>query len=265
MSPERQTPVPIEEEMRKSYLDYAMSVIVGRALPDVRDGLKPVHRRVLFAMHELGSQLEPRLQEVGADRRRGARQVPSARRRAGLRGARPHGAGVLAALPAGRRAGQLRLHRRRPARGDALHRGAPGQDRPRDAGRHRQGHGRLRRRTSTRRSRSRSSCPPGPEPARQRLLRHRGRHGDEHPAPQPERGGGRARRGDRQPRGHHRRADEGDPGPGLPDPRLHLRPRRASARPTRPGAASSRCGPRPTSRRCGAAARRSSSPSCRTR
>ncbi len=48
-------PVSIEEEMRHSYLDYAMSVIVGRALPDVRDGLKPVHRRVLFAMHELGN------------------------------------------------------------------------------------------------------------------------------------------------------------------------------------------------------------------
>ena len=46
-------PVSLEEEMRKSYLDYAMSVIVGRALPDVRDGLKPVHRRVLYAMHEL--------------------------------------------------------------------------------------------------------------------------------------------------------------------------------------------------------------------
>src|SRR5919106_3896160 len=51
---ERQVPVPIEEEMRKSYLDYAMSVIVGRALPDIRDGLKPVHRRVLYAMSELG-------------------------------------------------------------------------------------------------------------------------------------------------------------------------------------------------------------------
>src|SRR6266849_2323392 len=45
-------PSSLEEEMRRSYLDYAMSVIVGRALPDVRDGLKPVHRRVLFAMHE---------------------------------------------------------------------------------------------------------------------------------------------------------------------------------------------------------------------
>ncbi len=48
-------PINIEEEMKKSYLDYAMSVIVGRALPDVRDGLKPVHRRVLYAMRELGN------------------------------------------------------------------------------------------------------------------------------------------------------------------------------------------------------------------
>jgi DNA gyrase subunit A len=48
-------PVNIEDEMKKSYLDYAMSVIVGRALPDVRDGLKPVHRRSLYAMHELGN------------------------------------------------------------------------------------------------------------------------------------------------------------------------------------------------------------------
>src|SRR3989441_11379592 len=54
MPNERQVPVPIEEEMRKSYLDYAMSVIVGRALPDIRDGLKPVHRRVLYTMHTLG-------------------------------------------------------------------------------------------------------------------------------------------------------------------------------------------------------------------
>ncbi|MCY7354120.1 MAG: DNA gyrase subunit A [Lysobacter sp.] len=48
-------PVNLEDEMRRSYLDYAMSVIVGRALPDVRDGLKPVHRRVLYAMNELGT------------------------------------------------------------------------------------------------------------------------------------------------------------------------------------------------------------------
>ena len=48
--------INIEDEMRRSYLDYAMSVIIGRALPDVRDGFKPVHRRVLWAMHELGNQ-----------------------------------------------------------------------------------------------------------------------------------------------------------------------------------------------------------------
>ena len=47
-------PINIEEEMRSSYLAYSMSVIVGRALPDVRDGLKPVHRRILYTMHEMG-------------------------------------------------------------------------------------------------------------------------------------------------------------------------------------------------------------------
>ena len=47
-------PINIEEEMRTAYIDYSMSVIVSRALPDVRDGLKPVHRRVLYSMDELG-------------------------------------------------------------------------------------------------------------------------------------------------------------------------------------------------------------------
>ncbi len=56
MQRERILPISIEEEMRDSYLDYSMSVIVSRALPDVRDGLKPVHRRVLYGMHELGLQ-----------------------------------------------------------------------------------------------------------------------------------------------------------------------------------------------------------------
>src|SRR5882762_6374264 len=52
---EQRYPVNIEDEMRKSYLDYAMSVIIGRALPDVRDGLKPVHRRILYGMYEQGN------------------------------------------------------------------------------------------------------------------------------------------------------------------------------------------------------------------
>ncbi|HRX37561.1 MAG TPA: DNA gyrase subunit A, partial [Aestuariivirga sp.] len=53
-NPSEISPISIEEEMKKSYLDYAMSVIVSRALPDVRDGLKPVHRRILFSMNENG-------------------------------------------------------------------------------------------------------------------------------------------------------------------------------------------------------------------
>ncbi|HEX5413790.1 MAG TPA: DNA gyrase subunit A [Terriglobia bacterium] len=58
--PANEVPVNIEDEMRKSYLDYAMSVIIGRALPDVRDGLKPVHRRILYAMHREGMTSDKR-------------------------------------------------------------------------------------------------------------------------------------------------------------------------------------------------------------
>src|SRR5215210_1337461 len=54
MANEKIVPVNIEDEMKSSYIDYSMSVIVSRALPDVRDGLKPVHRRVLYGMSELG-------------------------------------------------------------------------------------------------------------------------------------------------------------------------------------------------------------------
>src|SRR3989442_13563647 len=56
LGPGRIEPRELEQEMRSSFLDYAMSVIVSRALPDVRDGLKPVHRRVLYGMHENGMQ-----------------------------------------------------------------------------------------------------------------------------------------------------------------------------------------------------------------
>ena len=63
-------PVSILDEMKRSYLDYAMSVIVARALPDARDGLKPVHRRILYAMYENGLRLEQDVQQIGAHRRR---------------------------------------------------------------------------------------------------------------------------------------------------------------------------------------------------
>ena len=56
---EKIIPISIEDEMKSAYIDYSMSVIVSRALPDVRDGLKPVHRRVLFGMLELGVTVQP--------------------------------------------------------------------------------------------------------------------------------------------------------------------------------------------------------------
>ena len=117
-------PISITDEMRRSYLDYAMSVIVSRALPDVRDGLKPVHRRILFAMNESGYDWNKPYRKSAARRRRRDRQVPSARRPVDLRRAGAHGAGLLHARAADRRAGQFRLDRRRSAGGDALHRGA---------------------------------------------------------------------------------------------------------------------------------------------
>ncbi len=188
--------------MRVSYLDYAMSVIVARALPDVRDGLKPVHRRILYTMGEMGLSATSSYPQVRRHRRRGDGQVPPARRRRPLRRARPARPGLLDALPARRRAGQLRLDRRRLRGGDALHGGAPHGDLRRDARRHRQEHGRLRR--QLRRDPAGAVGPPGeaPEPARQRLVRDRRRDGHEHPAAPPGRDRGRHDRPHRRP-GHH--------------------------------------------------------------
>jgi DNA gyrase subunit A len=130
--------------MRESFIDYSMSVIVQRALPDVRDGLKPVHRRILFAMHEAGNAPNRPYKKsatvVGDVLGKYHPHGDSQR----VRLARAHGAGLLAALPAGGRAGELRLHRRRQRGGLPLHREPAGQDGHRDAGRHRQGDRRLR-------------------------------------------------------------------------------------------------------------------------
>ncbi len=117
-------PISIVEEMKRSYLDYAMSVIVARALPDARDGLKPVHRRILYSMHENGY-------EWNKPYRKSARVVGDV-----IGKYHPHGdqavydalvrmaQDFLHAPAADRRAGQFRLGRRRSAGGDALHRGA---------------------------------------------------------------------------------------------------------------------------------------------
>ena len=180
-------PVSILDEMKRSYLDYAMSVIVSRALPDVRDGLKPVHRRILYAMNELNFTPGPPLQQVVAHRRRHDGQVPSARRSRDLRRAGAHGAGLLHARAAHRRPGQFRLGRRRSAGGLPLHRGEAGPPRAGAARRSRQGHRRLQ--AELRREGAGAGRPAGalPEPARQRRGRHRGRHGDQHPAAQSRR------------------------------------------------------------------------------
>ena len=136
--------IRIEDEMRTSYLDYAMSVIVSRALPDVRDGLKPVHRRILYTMGEMGLSA-----------------TSSYRKCAAIVGevmGKYHPHGDVALYDALVRLAQD-FSMRYPlvdgqgnfgsvdgdsAGGDALHGGAPHRDRRRDARRHRQGDRRLR-------------------------------------------------------------------------------------------------------------------------
>ena len=109
----------------KAYLDYSMYVILDRALPHLGDGLKPVQRRIIYAMSELGLVGRRQAQEVGAHGRRRHRQVPSARRLRLLRGHGADGAAVLLPLSDRRRAGQLGLAGRpEVVRGHALHRGA---------------------------------------------------------------------------------------------------------------------------------------------
>ena len=115
-------PVNIEEEMRRSYLDYSMSVIIGRALPDVRDGLKPVHRRILYTMQQMGLQPNRATRKCARIVGEVHGQIPSARRPRGLRRAGAPGAAVAHALSAGDRPGKLRLGRWRSAGGRSLHR-----------------------------------------------------------------------------------------------------------------------------------------------
>jgi hypothetical protein len=145
--PEIPAPIPqnkgvvarsITEEMRESYLDYAMSVITARALPDVRDGLKPVHRRILYAMHEAGLT-------VSAKTRKSATVVGDV-----LGKYHPHGdTSVYDAMvkmaqdftmryPLDHRAGKLRLDRRRLCCGISLHRSQDVATRGRNAQGHRE-------------------------------------------------------------------------------------------------------------------------------
>jgi hypothetical protein len=115
--------IPLKEYAERAYLDYSMYVVLDRALPFVGDGLKPVQRRIIYAMSELGLAATAKPKEIRAHHRRRDRQVPSARRQLLLRSDGADGAAVLVSLPAGRRPGQLRLAgRSEKLRRDALHR-----------------------------------------------------------------------------------------------------------------------------------------------
>ena len=194
-------PIEIQDEMERSFLDYAMSVIVSRALPDVRDGLKPVHRRILWDMEEQG--FRPDRPYVKCARVTGDTMAKY----------HPHGnqaiydALVRMAQPFSLRHPLIDFHGNygspgRRSRGRALHRVPPRARWPCSCW------------PASTRTRSTSSpnydgskvradgaAGPVPEPARQRQPGHRRRHGDEHPAPQPRRGHRRHDPPHRPPRG----------------------------------------------------------------
>ena len=255
----------LEKEMRSSYLDYAMSVIVGRALPDVRDGLKPVHRRVLYAMHDLGLQPNRAYRKcafivgevMGKYHPHGDSAIYETLVRMAqefsLRYPLVDGQGNFGSIdddpPAAMRYTEARLgalatEMLRDIDADTVDFG-PNYD------------------ESTREPAAAAGAVP--EPAGQRRRRDRGRDGDQHPAAQPARGDRRRQRLHRRPRDRHEGPDEARQGPRLPRRRHDHGHRRGSATPTAPAAARSRSAPRPTSSRSRAARTRSSSPSSRSR
>ncbi len=220
-------PVNIEDEMRQSYMDYAMSVIIGRALPDARDGLKPVHRRVLYAMYDLGNDWNRAYKKsarvvgdvIGKYHPHGDSAVYDTIVRMAqdfsLRYPLVDGQGNFGSVdgdpPAAMRYTEIRMARIAE----------------RDAGRHRQGDGRLHAELRRDAAASRVVLP-----ARIPNLLVNGSSGiavgmatniPPHNLGEIVDGTGRA---DRESGPHRRRADAARPRPGLPDRRLHPRPRR---------------------------------------
>ena len=179
-------PVSLEEEMRHSYLDYAMSVIVGRALPDVRDGLKPVHRRVLYAMRELGNDWNKPYKKsarvvgdvIGKYHPHGdtavydtiVRMAQSFSMRYLLVDGQGNFGSVDGDMPAAMRYTEVRMSRIATSCW-------------RISRRKRSISAQLRRI----RARALGAADAGAEPSDQRRVRHRGRHGDQHSAAQSHR------------------------------------------------------------------------------
>ena len=188
----RVEPIEIQEEMERSFLDYSMSVITARALPDARDGLKPVHRRILWGMYDMRALPDrPTLKCARVTGDVMGKYHPHGDSRH-LRRPGAHGPALQPAPPAGPPPGQLRLARRSAGR-RPLHRVPPHPHRHADAGRHRRGHRRLRRQLLGRGRRAPRPAGALPQPAGQRQPGHRGGHGHQHPAPQPGRGDRRHR------------------------------------------------------------------------
>ena len=195
-------PVSILDEMKRSYLDYAMSVIVARALPDARDGLKPVHRRILYAMHENGFEWNKSYNKsartvgdvIGKYHPHGDQSVYDALVRMAqdfsMRVPLIDGQGNFGSVD-GDTAGR-----------HAVHRIPADQDRADAARRHRQGHRRFPAQLRQPRPRTDGAAGEVPEPAGQRRRRHRGRHGHQHPAAQSRRGDRCLRGADRQSGAH---------------------------------------------------------------
>ena len=153
-----------------------------------------------------GADLGVQLPQVRRNRRRGDGQVPPARRRRAVRRACAPRPDVLAALPAHRRPGQLRLCRRRPAGRDEVHRGAHDRHRGRSARGHRQADRRFRRELRRHADAAVGAAGEAAQPACQRLVRHRRGHGDEHSAAPPRRDRRGDDRADRRSRADQRRA-----------------------------------------------------------
>ena len=205
--------------MKRSYLDYAMSVIVSRALPDMRDGLKPVHRRILYAMHRLGLDWNKKHMKsskvvgdtMGDFHPHGnlaiydalVRMAQDFSMRVPLIDGQGNFGSVDGDPPAAERYTEARLSKIAQYLLDDLDKET------------------VDFRAQLRRPLQEPVGSAGqvPQPARQRLGRHRRRHGDQHPAAQSRRGDRRLHRPPRQPRDHHRRAGPDRPGAGLPDRR----------------------------------------------
>ena len=245
--PRRNTTIAVEDEMRTSYLAYAMSVIASRALPDVRDGLKPVQRRILYAMREMG--MTPDKQH-----RKCAGVIGEV-----LKSFHPHGdSSVYDALvrmaqdfslryplidghgnfgsidpnpPAAYRYTEARL--------------GPSVDG--FAGRHRQRYGRFH--PQLRRSNRRAGRAAGPlaAAAHQRFERHRGRHGDQHPAAQRRRNLRRDHQADRRSRMPTTMRSSTSSKAPISRPAACCSAAKRSAKPTKPGAVRSPCAAAPRS------------------